>query len=91
MKNDSTKIILKGTWLYDGSVGCSIQISETNFKPGSGDFLDPEDVRNDQYGVYYNIQYFSHEGNLVSEVQGCESLEQAKKLASKNCDSLVWF
>ena len=90
MDRSSAKVILEGVWLYDNSVELNIRITETNFKPGSGDFLDPDDVRNDQYGTFFNIQQFSHENKLVSEIQGCETLEEAKKMANKNCTSLVW-
>ncbi len=91
LNTESKKIILQGTWLYDGSVKLKIEITETNFKPGSGDFLDPDDVRKDQAGVYYNIRCFSHEGKLASEIVGCETLEEAKEIVNKNCESLVWL
>lgn len=90
MNRDSSKIILTGHWLYDGSVELKVQITETNFKPGTGDFLDPEDIGNDQFGKYYDILQYSHEGKLVSQVQGLETLEEAKELAKNNCQSLTW-
>jgi len=90
MNRDPSNIILTGHWLYDGSVKLKVQITETNFKPGSGDFLDPEDIRNDQFGKYYNILQYSHEDKLVSEIQGLETLEKAKELAENNCQSLTW-
>ena len=84
------QIIMEGTWLYDGQAECKVQISKTDFKPGSGDFLDPEDVRNDQCGTYYNILYFSHNGELVSEVHGCESPKKAKDMVNKYCKGVSW-
>ncbi len=90
MNRDSSKTILTGHWLYDGSVKLKVQITETNFKPDSGDFLDPEDIRNDQFGTYYNILQYCHEGKLVSQVQGIASLEEAQELAKRNCQSLTW-
>lgn len=91
MKSDSSNIVLKGTWVYGDSAELSVQITKTTFKPGSGDFLDPDDLRKDQSGTFYSVQHYSHEGELVSEIQGCESLEQAKKIAKKNCKGLKWL
>jgi hypothetical protein len=49
----------QGTFLYDGPVRCAVEIWQTDFRPGSGDYEDPEDVREDAHGKFFEIRYAS--------------------------------
>jgi hypothetical protein len=44
------EVVLHGTWLYAGEILCDVQIIHTNFRPGSGDYKDPPEIEEDQYG-----------------------------------------
>ena len=46
-----------GEWLYDGTVPCRVEVWSRASRPGTGDNEDDPDVRNDQRGQWYEIQY----------------------------------
>jgi hypothetical protein len=48
-----------GTWLYDHAVPCAVRIMRRPFRPGSGDYEDPAEIREDQPGACFEIEYFS--------------------------------
>lgn len=57
MNSDATHPVVKrGTFLYDGSVLCGIQIVQTDFSPGSGDYEDEPESRDDKHGTFYEVQ-----------------------------------
>ncbi len=90
MNDIEEKLLLSGTWLYDGTVESEVHIIKTNFKAGSGDYEDEPKVRDDQFGIFYGIvvgQYTETERSLGA---GCKSVEEAKRYASKVCPSLKW-
>jgi len=45
------KIIKIGSAKYDNKISYGVEIIETNFKPGSGDYEDPPEVQKDQFGL----------------------------------------
>ena len=53
------KLIMKGTFLYDGTVVCDVRICRTSFRPGTGDHDDAEEEREDREGEFYYIDYGS--------------------------------
>lgn len=53
------KVVKNGTFLYDGTVLCDIRIVYSSVRPGSGDWEDPPELANDQYGEFFGIQYGS--------------------------------
>ncbi len=78
----SDRVVKRGSFLYDGPVRCRVVIIQTDFRPGSGDFEDPEE---DAYGEFYEVRYSSpgsedfcagggwHD-SLAEAVQAVESL-----------------
>jgi len=52
-------VVMKGTFLYDGTVECDIRIVFSPICYGSGDYEDPEELREDQQVDNYYIQYGS--------------------------------
>jgi hypothetical protein len=48
-----------GTWLYDETVPCTVRICQRTLRPGSGDADDPAEIREDQLGRWFEIEYFS--------------------------------
>ena len=50
---------MKGTFLYDGTVECDVRIVFSPICYGSGDYEDPEELREDQQVDNYYIQYGS--------------------------------
>ncbi len=81
-----------GKWLYDGTVESVVHIVRRNIAYGSGDFLDPVEVREDLEGIFYYLKYFTpaEPEKLGSEVGSFDSIEQAKLAAEKTCTHLVW-
>jgi hypothetical protein len=53
------EIVRAGTFLYDGTVVCDVQIVQAPFRPGSGDDEDLPDHRDDQPGPWFHIRYGS--------------------------------
>jgi hypothetical protein len=51
--------IKRGSFLYDGTVRCRVEIVQTDFLPGSGDYEDPPEIRDDVHGIFYEIHYRS--------------------------------
>ena len=55
--NDQDQCVLTGTWFYDGTVPSRVEIWRRGFKPGSGDYEDPPEYGEDQYGEFYEVFY----------------------------------
>lgn len=73
------KLIMKGTFLYDGTVVCDVRICRTFFRPGTGDADDAEEDREDQEGEFYYIDYGSpvNRGQYPSRSVHFDSLPDA--------------
>lgn len=52
-------LVKRGTFLYDGSVPCTVEIWQTDLRPGSGDCEDAEDLREDAHGTFFEVRYAS--------------------------------
>jgi hypothetical protein len=71
-------LVKRGAFLYDGSVRCTVEIWKTDFRPGSGDCEDPENLREDAYGTFFEIRYASPGHDRMTAGGGwCDSLQAA--------------
>jgi len=84
------QLVQEGIAPYDAGVTYKIEIIKTNFQPGSGDYQDPSEIKNDQYGTFYKVRYtsldeFKSEGNYYS------SLDEAKKWTETLIKGVQWI
>jgi hypothetical protein len=85
------EIIKIGIAFYDNSVEYIVRILKTNFKPGSGDHEDPPEIRDDQYGTFYEIQYAPpNENNFRAGGGYHDTLERAMMNAHKITGGIRW-
>jgi hypothetical protein len=72
------EVVKRGTFLYGGTWRCAVEIVQTDFRPGSGDYEDPAEIREDAHGVFFGIRYASAgPRQFASGVMGLESLDAA--------------
>lgn len=76
---DDWEEVKRGSWLYAGEVRCKVRILKGNIRYGSGDYEDPPEIRDDQEGEFYAIEYTSpaHTGGYKAGGGTCLSLEEA--------------
>ena len=94
MSSDATYAVVKrGTFTYDGSVQCGVEIVQTDSRPGTGDYEDPEDIREDVRGTFYEIRYQSAggDGRFSSGVFGFESVESAMRHVESVAKGIQWL
>jgi hypothetical protein len=86
-------IVLRGEYLYGGGVACDIRIVRTDVRYGTGDHEDPDEIRPDRGGVFYDIHYGSttSRGQYNCGARGFESLEKAKLHAESAVVVLKWL
>jgi len=85
----SKPIIKQGTFAYGDLVRCGIEIYQTDICPGTGDYEDPEERREDKFGTFYNVRYlWAHDnGRSFSGAMGFASVESAMRyVESVACD-----
>ena len=86
-----SKIIKIGKAKYDNTTPYKVEISETNFKPGSGDYEDPPEVRNDQFGRFYEIVFYSPPDYKFTSGGGWyDSLQEAIRVAESKTGGIIW-
>jgi hypothetical protein len=88
-----TVVIRNGTWLYDGSVTCTVHVERRSFSPGSGDYEDPPEVREDREGSFFFACYHSplEPARVLSEVGPFDSLADAvEHVAANTQGTLRW-
>ena len=87
----SKTIIKEGTWLYDNEVPSKLAIENRDIAYGSGDYEDPEEIRNDMLGNFFYIIYFSsiEKNRIVSEVGPFSSLSEAEIHCSKSTNGTI--
>ena len=56
-------LLRTGTWLYDGTVPSRVEVWLRPVKYGTGDYEDPPEIEDDQYGKFYEV-YFHPPGNI---------------------------
>jgi hypothetical protein len=57
--HEREECVRSGTWLYDDTVSCRVDIWRRSFRPGTGDPYEEAAWREDQPGEWYEIQYYS--------------------------------
>lgn len=92
MKLSSTERIVKaGTFHYDGLRLCKVRIVQTDFRPGSGDHEDSEELREDQSGIFFRIDYTAPRSDLFSAGGGYfASLEEAVHAVAQSVQGVEW-
>lgn len=89
--NNEDKMVIIGEASYDTGVTYKIEILKTNFRPGSGDYEDPPEIRNDEYGEFYKVIYTAPgESDVKAEGEFYASLDEAKKHVEANYKGVVW-
>jgi len=83
-------LILSGTWLYAEEVEKEVHVIKSNFKPGSGDYEDPLEIQNDQYGEFYDVRIGEYSSDRVPYGGFFTSVAEAMRYAAKVCPSLKW-
>ena len=80
------QVVKRGTFLYGGTYRCPVEIVQTDFRPGTGDYEDPEDIREDVHGVFFDVRYASAGPRQFSSgVNGFESLQAADPRGKSRC------
>ena len=73
-----TKVVKRGTFLYGGTCRCTVEIVQADFRPGTGDYEDPAEIREDARGIFFDIRYASAgPREFISGVVGLKSLDAA--------------
>ena len=84
-------LVKRGTFLYDGSVRCAVEIWQTDFRPGSGDYEDPEGIREDAHGAFFEIRYASPGQDRMTAGGGwCDSLQAAMSAVESATRGVQW-
>jgi hypothetical protein len=80
---DANSVVLRGTWLYAGSVPCEVRIVRSSVRHGSGDTEDPQEVANDQDVECYYLEYQTTAGTPKWVGGGSsQSIAEAKQSAA---------
>ena len=90
MDDIKEELLISGTWLYDGIVKNEAHIIKTNYKRGSGDYEDEPEIRDDQFGTFYDIRIGPYSDEKPFMGGSCSSIEDAKKYAASVCSALEW-
>lgn len=83
-------LVMSGEWIYSESVNKEVHIIKSNFRAGSGDYLDERSIRDDQYGEFYGVIIGSYSNRREPRGGDYETLNQAVEYATNVCPSLVW-
>jgi hypothetical protein len=84
------ELVLSGTWTYAGCIDKEVHIIKSNIKYGSGDYEDPLEIREDQYGLFYGVRIGPYPNNKSLFGGDYFTIEDAKNYASTVCPSLSW-
>jgi len=84
-------VVKRGTFLYGGTWRCAVEIIQTDFRPGTGDYEDPEEIREDTHGVFFEIRYASAGPRQFSSgVVGLENLAAAVAHVESAAADVQW-
>lgn len=83
-------LVLSGTWLYADEIEKEVHVIKSNFKPGSGDYEDPSEIQDDQYGDFYDIRIGKYPDGKPPYGGGYSTQSEAMEYAAKICPSLRW-
>ena len=91
MNTDGWEIVKEGTWLYAGEITCRILLLKHGWMYGSGDYEDPEELREDHEGEFYYVQYCSPPipNESKSTCGGFTELEKAIEFAHNGSNGTV--
>ena len=82
------RVVKKGSFLYDGSVRCGVEIVQTDFRPGVDDDEAPEE---DAYGEFYEVRYSSPGSAKQSAGGGWhDSLAEAVRSVESKVRDIHW-
>src|SRR4030095_1951228 len=84
--------VKQGTFLYDGTVTCDVRIVRTEMCYGSGDHEDPPEIRDDQPGPCFYVEWGSTttRGDYISGVGGYATLSDAMHAVEQQVSGLKW-
>ena len=84
MSGEDWEVVKQGTWLYENGIVCELRILRHGWNYGSGDYEDEENIREDQEGEFYYIEYGSPRGTIEYKTSfgGYKSLEEAMTAAA---------
>ena len=73
------KVVKTGYFLYQGRARCPIRIVQTNMLPGTGDYEDPPEISDDQYGPFFRLDMTAAGSPdfWASSVEGFKSVDAA--------------
>jgi hypothetical protein len=83
--------IKEGMWLYGDASPVRVQIEKTNLKPGSGDYEDADEDREDKAGEFFHLVY-----SAAGDVQICNdrgyflTLNEAIQEAERVFSGIKW-
>jgi hypothetical protein len=88
MSSRSTdRVVKRGSFLYDGSAPCHIEIIQTDFRPGCDDDEEPID---DAYGEFYEIRYHWPGQPSCAGSGYCDSLAEAMASVETIVKQVIW-
>lgn len=84
--------VKQGTFLYDGTVTCNVRIVRTEMRYGSGDHADPPEIRDEQPGPGFYIEWGSTTtpGEYTSGVGDYATLADAIRAVEQQVSGLKW-
>jgi hypothetical protein len=84
----SDRVVRRGSFLYDGSVRCGVEIIQTDFRPGVDDDEAPGD---DAYGEFYEVRYSSPSSQTHGAGGGWhDSLAEAVRVVESKVRDVQW-
>lgn len=81
------RVVKKGSFLYDGSARCDIEIVQTDFRPGCADHEAPVE---DAYGEFYEIRYLWPGQRSQAGGGYCDSLAEAIAAVEAKVKQVTW-
>lgn len=83
-------LVLSGTWLYDGEIATEVHVIKSNFKPGSGDYEDPPEIKDDHYGEFFDIRIGRFPDGRPPCGGSYTTQREAMEYAARVCPTLKW-
>jgi hypothetical protein len=81
------QIVKRGSFLYDGSARCDVEIVQTDFRPGCADDEAPVE---DAYGEFYEIRYLWPGQPSRAGGGHCDSLAEAMASVEATVKQVTW-
>lgn len=86
-RRPTDRVVKRGSFFYDGSARCNVEIIQTDFRPGCADDEAPIE---DAYGEFYEICY--RWPGQPSQAGGgyCDSLTEAIACVEATVKQITW-